>query len=467
MKKILVSAIIMLCQISAFFVVRWSSEITEAVSRLYSNGLTKYTNTTTFRANNTIRRDEAAKFFSVFAKNVLERPNIATSSSCRNFKDLSATNTMRIYVLDACSRGYVLGSNWRFTPTSSLTNAQAIAIVIRMIMGKQDESGTHRANQYYARAEELWLTDGLNIINKWTPITRGTLGILLYRVGNLPDLDTYIQQNNIDIVSSDKPDLVLYKVGLNPNVTAPKVGDDAMTVDFTVKNIWAPIHLSSGVKMIFSCWSSVKKELTNGYIGPNQTFSIAGVTSDPTVYLFPEAKNYTFNCSINISSSTVYESNENNNNKSFSLDLGATSYPDIRIDTISINSGRAAPIVWDDLIYFDVKVNNVWAGNFVLTGNKNMALICKFTDRSTNTDIVSYTNIFAWSIKRISAHQTMSFQATSLWTNTISTKEWMNAIRCELKWWQENTGWGTVIFEDLYGDSNLQNNTYETQFNIL
>gem|GEM_PF-1990687 len=61
--------------------------------------------------------------------------------------------------------------------------------------------------------------------------------------------------------------------------------------------------------------------------------------------MFPEAKNYTFNCSINISSSTVYESNENNNNKSFSLDLGATSYPDIRIDTISINSGRAAPIV--------------------------------------------------------------------------------------------------------------------------
>gem|GEM_PF-2028141 len=60
---------------------------------------------------------------------------------------------------------------------------------------------------------------------------------MLYRVGNLPDLDTYIQQNNIDIVSSDKPDLVLYKVGLNPNVTAPKVGDDAMTVDFTVKNI--------------------------------------------------------------------------------------------------------------------------------------------------------------------------------------------------------------------------------------
>ncbi|MEI7919967.1 MAG: hypothetical protein WCH65_07605 [bacterium] len=75
-----------------------------AVSWLYQNGLTKYTNATTFKSNNTIRRDEASKFFSVFAKNILQRPNISTSSSCMGFSDLDASNSMKTEVLDSCSR---------------------------------------------------------------------------------------------------------------------------------------------------------------------------------------------------------------------------------------------------------------------------------------------------------------------------------------------------------------------------
>lgn len=43
-------------------------ELKLAVDRMYQNGLTQYTNTTDFRPNDRLTRQEAAKFFVAFQK---------------------------------------------------------------------------------------------------------------------------------------------------------------------------------------------------------------------------------------------------------------------------------------------------------------------------------------------------------------------------------------------------------------
>ena len=85
-----------------------SNELDTAVNRLNTNGLTQYTTATTFKATQSIRRDEAAKFFSVFAKNILKKADISVNSVCNKFSDVTSTNTMKSYIGDACSRGYIL-----------------------------------------------------------------------------------------------------------------------------------------------------------------------------------------------------------------------------------------------------------------------------------------------------------------------------------------------------------------------
>jgi len=132
-----------------------TKELDTAVAWLHQNGLTQYTNASTFKANQSIRRDEASKFFSVFANSILQRPAMATNQNCTRFPDLVKPNTMKTYIYDTCTRGYILGINGNFSPSSSLTNAQAIAIIIRMLEGKKDESGPNRATEYYRSAQTL------------------------------------------------------------------------------------------------------------------------------------------------------------------------------------------------------------------------------------------------------------------------------------------------------------------------
>ena len=79
-----------------------SSELDTAVTWLYQNGLTQYTTSTAFSANRTIRRDEASKFFSQFATNILKNTSRITKPACGKFSDLTMQNTMRGFVVDSC-----------------------------------------------------------------------------------------------------------------------------------------------------------------------------------------------------------------------------------------------------------------------------------------------------------------------------------------------------------------------------
>jgi len=47
-----------------------AEELQTAISRMYDEGLTKYTTISDYRPFNTMTREEASKFFGVFAKTI-------------------------------------------------------------------------------------------------------------------------------------------------------------------------------------------------------------------------------------------------------------------------------------------------------------------------------------------------------------------------------------------------------------
>ncbi|MDR2191194.1 MAG: hypothetical protein LBP53_08805 [Candidatus Peribacteria bacterium] len=111
----------------------------DAVQWGYDKGLTSFSITNSFRAYDTLRRDEAAKFFVEFAR-VNGNMNYSYGNNC-SFYDLNAARSdLKTYVTDACSYGFLKGNGNYIYPSQNLTNAQSITVVVRMIDGYQSES---------------------------------------------------------------------------------------------------------------------------------------------------------------------------------------------------------------------------------------------------------------------------------------------------------------------------------------
>jgi hypothetical protein len=118
-----------------------AASVNEAVTRAYNQGLTQYTNVTSFQQYNALRRDEAAKFYVQFAQSVGKMDYVVPATSCNHFTDLNkAAADLRPYIIQACRMGIFKGGNGRFYPSDKLTNEQAIAVLMRIIDGPQPES---------------------------------------------------------------------------------------------------------------------------------------------------------------------------------------------------------------------------------------------------------------------------------------------------------------------------------------
>ena len=113
----------------------------DAIQRGYENGLTSFSTSSTFRPYDTLRRDEAAKFFMQFARlqNTTMDPNLY-NPSC-NFYDINKSwSDLKTYVQNACSYGFLKGNNGYVLPDTMLTNAQAVTIVVRILDNGQLQS---------------------------------------------------------------------------------------------------------------------------------------------------------------------------------------------------------------------------------------------------------------------------------------------------------------------------------------
>ena len=182
MKKLLIATTLLLW----LFVFASADKVDDAISWMYNNGLTIHNNKTDFNADRWLRRDEAAKFFVNFAKQQDKTTYIKTTSQCA-FSDINDSwSDLKDVVVESCRLGLFQGSKGKFSPKSQLTNAQAITVLVRLLAWNQSEVGlSHRANNYYTKANELGVLASVSMNSKDSIATRGNVGVIIWNGNNL------------------------------------------------------------------------------------------------------------------------------------------------------------------------------------------------------------------------------------------------------------------------------------------
>jgi hypothetical protein len=85
-------------------------ELTSAVALLYSNEITKFDTVDGFMPYQSIRRDEAAKMYVNFAKNVLKDASVVEQNPVCSFTDLHLGHSdLPGLMIESCNRGLFKG----------------------------------------------------------------------------------------------------------------------------------------------------------------------------------------------------------------------------------------------------------------------------------------------------------------------------------------------------------------------
>jgi len=161
-------------------------ELEEAISLLYKYNITKFDNVDSFMPQKAIRRDEAAKMFVSFYEELLENWKVEKNTGSCSFLDLNNSRPdLPNLIQKSCEYWLFKWYKWNFMPTDSITNGQAVVVLMRLLQWAQDEENVgHYAQNYMKLAEDYELLDGLNIDSEkyWDlPATRKSIAKLLYR----------------------------------------------------------------------------------------------------------------------------------------------------------------------------------------------------------------------------------------------------------------------------------------------
>lgn len=156
-------------------------EFDAALAWGYETGLTSYNTESAFMPMNTLTREQAAKFLSQFASEVLGL-EVDNTVNC-TFSDAAAMDTTLVpYVAKACGQGLLKGSNGKFMPTASMTKAQFITALVRGLNGDvMDETTSPWYLNYCTWAQENGITKETNCSALDRPITRYEALLMLYR----------------------------------------------------------------------------------------------------------------------------------------------------------------------------------------------------------------------------------------------------------------------------------------------
>ncbi len=188
----------------------------DVITWMYDNWLSIYSTTEAFKPDTNIRRDEAAKFITVFAQNMLDKQWEETPA-CYTFSDVNEKNSLQRYILQSCELWYMKWNNNTFNPSGKLTNEQAIAIIIRANDWRLEEPTSDRSANYYAKAKELGITDWLDISKKTAAISRWSFATLLYRTSQSWRWSQLI--NGIGTMIKSFIDMLWIKVNSNTGIT--------------------------------------------------------------------------------------------------------------------------------------------------------------------------------------------------------------------------------------------------------
>ena len=156
------------------------AEFVDAVDRMFEKKMTRYSSLTAYRPYDIVARQEAAKFFSVFSKEILLSV-IDVSKYCA-FTDLDdADPTLKNAILESCLLNLFQWSAWRFNPNDQFTKVQALAVLVRALDWFRSESGAVRREEYYTQAYQWGLTVVTDREQLLNPITRYEMAVLLHR----------------------------------------------------------------------------------------------------------------------------------------------------------------------------------------------------------------------------------------------------------------------------------------------
>ncbi|MDR3169110.1 MAG: hypothetical protein LBU27_05095 [Candidatus Peribacteria bacterium] len=172
--------------------------VDDAIARAYTKGLTRYTTNDEFGINRSIRRDEAAKFFVQFS-NIIGQTNYVKDINQCQFSDVNnAISDLKETIIESCRLGIFNGANGKFYPAGNLTNAEAVAVLIRILYGRLPEiSGPIWAINYYNKAEKLGAF--VNIDMKEEKNIAGTRGNIIKMMYSVREMRGKGEENIRDI----------------------------------------------------------------------------------------------------------------------------------------------------------------------------------------------------------------------------------------------------------------------------
>lgn len=171
---------------------------------MYDNALTQYEQFEEYRPDDTLTRQEAAKFFGTAA--TLVKTKSTTPETDCVFTDAAAfDSTLAPRIATACEQGLLRGRGGAFHPNDPLTKAQALTVIVRMLYGSMDETVDPWRTAYVEKARDEGITNEKDITRFEQPVTRYDSALLLYRAvtGETVETTEVISVNDLENEQSE------------------------------------------------------------------------------------------------------------------------------------------------------------------------------------------------------------------------------------------------------------------------
>lgn len=160
-------------------------EFREALAWMYLNWLTSFWDPSSYRPFDSITREESAKIIWRFAKDILMKSKTTwvDEKTCAFLDDNMFSSYLAEDIYQSCLLGiFKWGIDNKFYPSSPLTKAQSLVVLVRMFDNKSySEDVTPWFRNYYDRAYELWLVQDKNLSNFERAVTRYEMALMIYR----------------------------------------------------------------------------------------------------------------------------------------------------------------------------------------------------------------------------------------------------------------------------------------------
>ncbi len=170
-------------------------EYNQSVAFAFGIGMTKYDDPTKFMPEAPLTREQAAKFFMVFALHFLGEDGLNArmaavtmpADACAFTDEKTVDPTLIQNVLDACRYGLFKGHNKMFNPKALLSRSQAMTVLMRIADGFKDEGTTPRWQAYTDLATNWGVITTHDFMSDETPVTRKDAVIWTFRLHHALD----------------------------------------------------------------------------------------------------------------------------------------------------------------------------------------------------------------------------------------------------------------------------------------